>query len=151
MKGCWNFFPRWKQKFQTFAQCAILVYFIYGGNVWHLYKRRKPDNNFSSRSHSLPRRKIFQFSIQPKDWMDDSRKVRIKAYYTPLILKISDNNETPFLLLFLKQRLEMCWGCLWQNLWLFRNFSLPGKIWTMVMTILIIQSLLAFFTAGIKG
>lgn len=76
-------FPRWKQKFQTFAQCAILVYFIYGGNVWRL-QRREPDNNFSFRSHSLPRRKIFQFSIQPEDWMDDSRKVRIKAYYTPL-------------------------------------------------------------------
>lgn len=33
--------------------------------MWHFTPEQKPDNNFSQP------RKFFQFSIQPKEWIDD--------------------------------------------------------------------------------
>lgn len=47
--------------------------------MWHFTPEQKPDNNFSQP------RKIFQFSIQPEEWIDDwkvgGRRILEQVWY----------------------------------------------------------------------
>lgn len=61
---------------------------------------------------------FFQFSIQPEDWIDDSKRAKVGLALPSMIRyafsssKISDNNDDPFfdaLLSPTKQRLKMLW------------------------------------------
>lgn len=120
----YNFMPPHKTPF---------LFILFMTVIYDTSHRRKPDNNFSSLPRRPPppnsHRKIFQFSIQPEDWIDDlERGARLALkliirFYFYVSAEISDKTKTPFLLLSLKQRLAVLWMFVAQPLTFFSPFS----------------------------